>query len=328
MAREIKAAFFKEFGGPENIWVSIMELPELQEGEVLVRIKAAGVNPVDAVIREGYYKEMMPHSLPVISGWDLAGVVEKRGHAARRFNVGDEVYAYARRPVIKWGTYAEYIQIPESYLAKKPQNLSFEQAAGIPLAGLTAYQSLYEAGKLQENQSVLILGASGGVGSFAIQLAKAKGAEVIGVASEKNHSYMKDLGADHTLDYKSQHIGEATKELFPDGVDLIFDCTSGETLQQSLIALKPSGTLVSILNQGKDLDPGINFKYVFVEPNASQLDHLREIAEAGKLKVHVSKTYTLEEAAEAQKQIRTLHTTGKLVIIPPTGTKKPPATPG
>ncbi len=316
MAKEIKAANYKEFGGPEKVRVGILELPELKEGDVLVRIKAAGVNPVDAVISKGYYKDMMPHTFPVIPGWDVCGEVEDRGHAARRFNVGDEVYAYARRPEVKWGTFAEYIVIPESYLAEKPVNLSAEETAGIPLAGLTAYQCLYDAGKLQENQTVLILGASGGVGSFAIQLAKVTGAKVIGVASEKNHSYMKELGADYTIDYRNTDVGEATREIYPDGVDLILDCTSGETLQQSLQALKPSGKLVSILNQGEGLDPDIDFQFVFVEPNAQQLDHLRELAEAGKLEVHVSKTYSLNQAAEALEQIQSLHTTGKIVIVP------------
>ena len=316
MGKEMKAAIFNEFGGPEKVRVTITEVPELKEGEVLIRMRAAGVNPVDAVISKGYYKDMMPHSLPVIPGWDICGVVENRGHAARRFQVGDEVYAYARRPEIKWGSFAEYMVIPDSYLAKKPKNLSPEEAAGIPLAGLTAYQSLYEAGKLQENQTVLIIGASGGVGSFGIQLAKAVGAKVIGVASEKNHAYMEELGADHTIDYKNNHIGEATKKLYPEGVDLIFDCTSGESLQQSLMALKPSGKLVSILNQGKDLDPEIDFQFVFVEPNALQLDHLRELIEAGKLSVHVSQTYSLNDAAEALNQIQSLHTTGKIVVVP------------
>lgn len=316
MGKEMRAAIFEEFGGPEKVKATIMEVPELKEGEVLIRIKAAGVNPVDAIISKGVYKEMMPHLLPVIPGWDVCGVVEDRGHAARRFKVGEEVYAYARRPEVKWGTFAEYMVIPDSYLAKKPENLSPEEAAGIPLAGLTAYQSLYDAGRLQENQTVLILGASGGVGSFAIQLAKEKGAKVIGVASEKNHSFMKELGADYTIDYKNKHIGEATKEIFPEGVDLIFGCTSGESMQQSLMALKPSGKLVSILNQGEGLNPDIHFQFVFVEPNARQLEELRELAEAGKLKVHISKTYSLNDAAEALKQIESLHTTGKIVIVP------------
>lgn len=312
----MKAAYYDEFGGPKAVKSGNIELPELKEGEVLIKIQAAGVNPVDAVITNGYYKDMMPHSFPIIPGWDVAGVIEDRGHAARRFELGDEVFAYARRPEVKWGTFAEYIIIPDSYLARRPKNIPAEEAAAIPLAGLTAYQSLYKAGNLSEGQKLLILGSSGGVGSFAIQLAKAKGAEVIGVASSKNHEYMRSLGADHTIDYKDQDIGEAVKEIYPEGVDLIFDCTSGESLQQSLQCLKESGKLVSILNQGKDLDDKIDFEFVFVEPNAKQLGHLTQLVEDGKLKVEVNKTYSLDEAAEALEQIQTLHTTGKIVMVP------------
>ena len=312
----MRAAYYDEFGGPKGVKTGKLELPELKEGEVLIKIKAAGVNPVDAVITKGYYKDMMPHSFPVIPGWDVAGVIEDRGHAARRFDVGDEVYAYARRPEVKWGTFAEYLIIPDSYLAKRPQSISMEEAAAIPLAGLTAYQALYMAGNLAERQRLLILGSSGGVGSFAIQLAKAKGAEVIGVASKKNHDYMRSLGADHTIDYKDQDIGEAVKQIYPDGVDLIFDCTSGDSLQQSLKCLEDSGKLVSILNQGKDLDPKIDFEFVFVEPHAKQLEYFRQLVEAGKIRVEVKKIYPLEKAAEALEQIQSLHTTGKIVIVP------------
>ncbi|GAB2777324.1 NADP-dependent oxidoreductase [Salinimicrobium soli] len=312
----MKAAYYNEFGGPGSVKTGEIELRELKEGEVLIKIKAAGVNPVDAVITKGYYKDMMPHTFPIIPGWDVAGVIEQRGHAARRFEVGDEVYAYARRPEVKWGTFAEYIIIPDSYLAKRPQNISAEAAAAIPLAGLTAYQSLYVAGGLQEGQKLLILGSSGGVGSFGIQLAKAKGAEVIGVASSKNHEYMRSLGADHTIDYHDKDIGEAVKQIYPEGVDLIFDCTSGESLQQALKSLKNSGKLVSILNQGEDLDKKIDFEFVFVEPNTKQLEHLAKLVEDGKLKVEVSKTYSLDEAAKALEQIQSLHTTGKIVVKP------------
>jgi len=316
MSKTMKAAFYDTFGGPEKVRTGTMEIPEPKEGEVLIRIKAAGVNPVDAAVREGYLKDFLPQEFPTIPGWDVAGVVEERGFSARRFPIGAEVYAYARRPTVQWGTFAKYITIPESYLSLRPKNISWEAAAGIPLVGLTAYQSLFDAGNLQEGQTVLILGASGGVGSLGIQLAKVKGAKVIGVASKKNHSFMKELGADHTIDYKSSHVGEATKEICPDGVDLIFDCTSGETLQQSLQALKSSGKLVSILNHGEELDKSIDFKYVFVEPNSSQLDRLREIAETDRLRVHVSNTYTLDEAAEALKDIQSSHTKGKIVVVP------------
>jgi NADPH:quinone reductase-like Zn-dependent oxidoreductase len=226
------------------------------------------------------------------------------------------VYAYARRPTVQYGTFAEYLVIPESYLALRPQQVSWEEAAGIPLVGLTAYQSLFDAGNLQANQSVLILGASGGVGSLGIQLAKAKGATIIGVASRKNHEHMQALGADHTLDYNNDQIAKEVKGILPEGVDLIFDCASGETLQQSLPALKTGGKLVSILNHGENLPQNINFEYVFVEPNSSQLKQLRELADAGKLKVPVSKTYSLDETQEAFRQIETHHTTGKIIIKP------------
>jgi NADPH:quinone reductase-like Zn-dependent oxidoreductase len=312
----MKAAVYDAFGGPEKIQIRQLAIPAIQEGEVLLRVKAAGVNPVDYAVREGYLKDFLTHSFPIIPGWDVAGVVADRGYSARRFNIGDQVYAYARRPVVQYGTFAEYIVLPDSYLAKRPESISWEEAAGIPLVGLTAYQSLFDAGHLQEGQTVLILGASGGVGSLAIQLASIKGARVIGVASEKNLNYMKELGADATIDYRTKHLGETVKAVAPAGVDLIFDCASGDTLQQCLQALKPEGKLVSILNQGTNLDPAINFQYVFVEPNAAQLDQLREWVDAGLLKVPVSAVYSLEETAEALKQIQTTHTTGKIVIVP------------
>lgn len=316
MSKQTEAVLYEEFGDTDNLKKQTIELPQLGLGDVLVRVKAAGVNPVDASVLAGHLEGAMPHEFPIIPGWDLSGVVEERGFAARRFEVGDEVYAYARRPQVQWGTYAEHIVIPESYLSKKPEAIPHKEAGCIPLVGLTAYQSLYEAGNLQEGQTVLILGGSGGVGSIGIQLAKARQARVIAVASEKNHSYMEDLGADETIDYHDTDIGDAVREFESEGVDLIFDCASGESLQQSLSALKKDGKLVSILNQGEDLDSDIDFEYVFVEPNARQLDHLRELVEAGEIRVLVSNTFSLDEASEALEQIQTHHTTGKLVILP------------
>lgn len=316
MAKEMKAAYYESFGDTNNIKTGTLAIPDLKEGEVLVRIKAAGVNPVDTAVLKGNLKDGLPHTFPIIPGWDMAGVIEDRGFSARRFNVGNEVYAYARRPVVHYGTFAEYIVIPESYLALRPQAVSWEAAGGIPLVGLTAYQSLYVAGNLQQGQTVLILGASGGVGSMGIQLAKAKGARVIGVASQQNHAYMKELGADDTINYKDNDIGKAVKEIVPEGVDVVFDCARGSGLQQSLATLKPDSRVVSITNRGRDLPKDIHFQYVFVEPDSSQLDHIRQIAEAGQLKVPVSKTYSIEETADALQQIATLHTTGKIVIVP------------
>ena len=312
MPEKVKASYIDEFGTVEDLNVGTVELPEPEEGEVLVRIKAAGVNPVDAAVVQGYMEGRLPHGFPLIPGWDLSGVVEKRGFSARRFEEGEEVYAYARRTEVQWGTFAEYTVIPESYLSKKPKNISHEKAGAIPLVGLTAYQSLFDAGNLQEDQTILILGASGGVGSFAIQLAKEKGANVIGIASEKNHEYMKELGADETMTYED--IAEAVLKVVPNGVDLIFDCSRGDALQKSLRALKEGGKLVSITKSNPDIDSNIEFEYVFVEPNSKQLDHLRELVEGGEIDVHVSKTYPLEEATKALNQIQTLHTKGKIVI--------------
>ncbi len=316
MSQPMKAAFVEETGSIDSLKTDTLECPDVGEGEVLVRIEAAGVNPVDAGIVQGYLEGGLPHKFPLVPGWDLSGVVEKRGFGARRFNVGDEVYAYARRPVVQWGTFAEYTVIPESYLSSKPENLTHGEAGSVPLVGLTAYQSLFDAGDLESGQTVLILGASGGVGTLGIQLAKIKGAKVIGVASENNHDYMEQLGADETIDYYDTDIGEEVRETEPDGVDLVFDCAGGETLQQSLPVLKQDGKLVSIRNRGENLDSDIDFEYVFVEPNSSELDHLREWIESDKIEVPISKTYPLEETAEALEQIQSLHTTGKIVIIP------------
>jgi NADPH:quinone reductase-like Zn-dependent oxidoreductase len=316
MAKQMRAVYYEQFGGADVIKIGQLDLPEVKEGEVMVKIKAAAINPVDATVRKGHLKAFLPYQFPIIPGWDVAGIIEERGFSARRFNVGDEVYAYARRPKVHLGTFAEYIVLPESYLALRPKNLSLEEVSGIPLVGLTAYQCLLVAGNLQKGQTVLILGASGGVGSIGLQLAKAKGAQVIGVASEKNHEYMKSLGADETINYKGVNVGEAVKKIVPEGVDLIFDCASGESLHQSLSALKTTGKLVSILNRGEGLDKNINFQYVFVEPNATQLAHLCQLAEEGKLHVHISQQFNLENAAEAFKQIETHHTTGKIIIVP------------
>lgn len=316
MARQMRAAVYNGFGSADTIQIGSVDIPELKEGEVLVKVKAAAVNPVDAAVREGHLQSFIPVSFPAIPGWDVAGIVEERGYSARRFEAGDEVYAYARRPVVQFGTFAEYIVIPESYLALKPKTLSFQEAAAIPLVGLTVFQGLIDLGRLQPGQIVLLLGASGGIGTMAIQLAKEKGARVIGVAGGKNHAYMRELGADFTLDYHETDITAEVKKIVPEGVDLIFDAASGETLQKSLGALKPGGKLVSILNRGEGLPANINFQYLFVEPNSTELAALAQLADEGRLKMHVSATFPLEQTKEAMKQIETHHTRGKIVIVP------------
>jgi NADPH:quinone reductase-like Zn-dependent oxidoreductase len=308
----MKAAILEAF--EKELVIKSVKKPEVAEGKVLVKIKASGVNPVDQKLSLGYMKDAMPHEFPIILGWDMAGVVEECGHGASRFRKGEEVYAYARRPVLKEGTFAEYVSIPESYLSKKPINISFEEAAAIPLAGLTAYQSIFDFGKLKMDETVLIMGASGGVGTFAVQLAKYKGAKVIAVASKKNHEYLKSLGADHCIDYKEGNIPEKVKAIEKDGVPLVFDAVGGDATEIGAKCLQSKGRLVSVASQGDELAKDVNFKFVFVQPNSRELDHIREMVEAETLKVPIQKVYSLDQINEAFQQIAGGHTTGKIVV--------------
>ena len=313
----MKAIVINKFGGREALQYTDVPVPEPGEGEVLVRVKAAGVNPVDWKIRGGYLKDFYPYKFPIILGWDLAGIVEKAGYSARRFKPGDEVYAYCRRPVIQQGTYAEYVAAPESYLAARPTTVSFAESASIPLAALTAYQSVYDAVKLKAGESILILAASGGVGSFAVQLAKIAGAQVIALASSKNHTYLKDLGADATLDYASGDFRDAVKSVAPQGVDIVFDCFGAEALAKGYDCVKRGGRAVSILvreNKEAAAKAGASHHYVFVEPNVPELDHIRSLVEAGKLKVRLSATFPLAETARAHEAMETGHTRGKIAL--------------
>jgi len=312
----MKAAYFEEFGELNNIKYGNIDKPKPREGEVLIKVDAAGINPVDAAVAKGMLNEVIPAKFPSIPGWDVAGTIEKRGHSARRFLAGDKVYAYARRPEIQYGTFAEYIAIPESYISKQPEKLSAEQAGGVPLVGLTAYQALFDAGKLNKGETVLILGASGGVGSMAIQLAKWKGAQVIAVAGSSNQKYMQKLGADETIDYSKGDVGEAVRKAEPNGVDMIFHCSRGDSLKQSVNTLKKDGRLISITNSNPQRRDDVYFEYVFVEPNAVQLEHLAQLADEGHISVHVSKIYDLDDTSEALREIEKLHTRGKIIITP------------
>jgi len=318
MSNTMNAAYLEQYGDFDKIKTGEQNKPEAGEGEVLVRVKAAGVNPVDAAVVGGNLKDAIPGEFPLIPGWDMAGVVEETGHSVSRFSAGDEVYAYARRPKIQHGTFAEYISLPESYLAERPLNISMEEAGGIPLVGLTAYQSIFDFGELKEGQTLLVLGASGGVGTLAIQLAKSVGANVIGVASEANHEYMKSLGADQTIDYQDTHVGEAVKEAQPDGVDVIFHCSRGDSFAQVMETdvLKDGGKVVSITNSKPDISDDIDFKYVFVEPNAEQLEHIAVLADSGEISLPVTETFTLYETGDVLKKVQSLHTRGKLIITP------------
>jgi NADPH:quinone reductase-like Zn-dependent oxidoreductase len=313
----MKAIIINEFGGPEKLVVADVPKPEPNEGEVLVRIKAAGVNPVDYKIRFGLYRGRMPYEFPIIPGWDVAGIVEKNGFGASRFEPGEEVFAYARRKLLKNGTYAEYICLPESFLAYKPKSLTFEEAAVVPLSSLTAFQSLLVKGKLMNNERILILGATGGVGSYAIQIAKAIGASVVAVASKKNVAYAVSLGADDFIDYTAGNVLTEIEQRFPDKFDLVFDCVGKETLTEAYQYVKHGGRLVSILvqvNQELADKYKVLFHYVFVEPVVKHLNKIAQWIGEGKIKVHIEHKFKLEEAAKAHEIIETGHTKGKIVL--------------
>jgi len=318
MAQQTKAAYYTEFGGIDKIQIGPLDLPELGPTDVQLVVKAAGVNPVDAVVREGKFAQVVPSAFPTVPGWDVCGIVEKCGSQATRLAVGDEVYGYVRQPVAQHGTFAERLIVPENLLARSPEKLSWVEAGGLPLAGLTAYQSVVKAGQLKGGETVLILGASGGVGGSAIQLAKNLGATVVAVASADSAAHMKELGADFAIDYQAGPVADAVKQVAPGGIDLLFDAASGDTLTQSLATLKPNGRLISVLNDGKNLQlpAGVHFEHVMAQPSVPDLDHLRELADTGQLTVPIAATFSLDETKKAFEQIETHHTTGKVVIVP------------
>ncbi len=313
----MKAVILNEFGGRDVLKVADVPKPEPGPGEVRIEVVAAGVNPVDWKIREGYLKDRLPNQFPIILGWDVAGRIDAVGTDVSAWQVGDEVYSYVRKPVIQHGAYAEYVTFDAAHIARKPESFSFEEAASVPLAALTAYQSLFDAGNLQPGERVLIHAAAGGVGGFAVQLARVTGAMVWGTASEANHVYLNELGADHVVDYHAVGVWDQLKESVPDGMDLIYDCIGGDTFDQSIPLLSTQGRIVSILEPDRCqslMEQGTAAFYVFVEPNGEQLAKLTALADSGSIKTHLAAVLPLEDAARAHELIESLHTRGKIVL--------------
>jgi NADPH2:quinone reductase len=313
----MNAIAINEFGGRDKLRLMDLPDPEPGEDEVLIQVRAAGVNPADWKIREGMLRNMLPHEFPVIPGWDAAGVIVENGKNANRLSEGDEVFAYCRKPVVKDGTYAERIAVSEDNVALKPESMSFEEAATVPLAALTAYQALFGSGLLKAHETVLIHAAAGGVGTFAVQLAKACGARVLGTASETRHRYLLELGADVHLDYTSTDYRKTTRAVCPDGVDMVLDCVGGETLQGSVDIIKSDGRVISITDPVGVVElakKGVNAGFVFVQPIREELERLAELIDADQLRTHISASFQLEEAAKAHELSESGHTCGKIVL--------------
>ena len=265
--KTMKAVCIYAFGGPEVLVYEDAPRPRPGKGEILVRVHAAGINPVDWKIREGHLEEMLHHTLPLVLGWDVSGVVEALGSGAGRFRVGDEVFS--KPDIARDGAYAEFIVIKESEVALKPKSLDYVHAAALPLAGLTAWQTLFDAGGLSSGQRVLIHGAAGGVGSLAVQLAKWKGAQVIGTASAHNHEFLRKLGVDQVIDYDTERFEDVIQP-----VDVVLDTRGGEIQERSWKVLKRDGILVSIASPPSAevaKTRGMRQAFVFTQPNAPQL---------------------------------------------------------
>lgn len=305
----MKAITYRRYGGPDVLEYGEVDEPKVGPDSVLVKVVAAAVNPVDWKARQGHLDPVLDAVFPVIPGWDVAGVVERPGAAVTEFAAGDEVIGYVREDFLSRGTFAEYVAAPVRTLARKPRNLSFTQAAGIPLAGLTAYQTLVKALKVTEGDTVLVHAAAGGVGSMAVQLARHLGARVIGTASERNHAYLRSLGAEPVT--YGDGLGERVRALAPDGVDAVFDTVGGDALTESVPLLAAGGRLASITDQAVLTHGG---RYVFVRPDPDDLQDLTDIAERGALGVEVSATFPLEKAADAQRLNEEGHTRGKIVV--------------
>lgn len=303
----MKAVRIHSYNGPGVLVYEDVPRPRPDTGEVRIRIHAAGVNPVDWKIREGHLRDMLQHKLPLILGWDLSGVVESVGEGVTRFKVNDEVFS--RPDISRDGAYAEYITVRESEVAIKPKSIDHVHAAAIPLAALTAWQVLFDAAKLLPGQRVLIHAAAGGVGTYAVQLAKWKGAYVIGTASARNHEYLYRLGADAVIDYSKVRFEDEVRN-----VDVVFDTMGGDIQDRSWKVLKRGGILVSVLNPPLSAPEGIRQAFVFVQPNSVQLAEIAKLVDSGRIEPFVETVLPLSDARRAHELSMNGHTRGKIVL--------------
>lgn len=304
----MKAITLQHYGQPEDLKLVEHPDPKVAPGEVLIRVQAAGVNPVDWKLGAGYLDPLMETHFPLIPGWDVSGVVERVGPDVAEFVPGDEVYGYVRKDSVQLGAYAELVSAHVRMLARKPASLTWEQAAGVPLAGLTAYQSIKRVG-VREGETVLVHAAAGGVGMFGAQIAAALGARVIGTASERNHDFVRQLGAE-PVSY-GEGLADRIRELAPDGVDAALDFVGGDAVDVSQEVLKQRDRVMSIADQDA-LAKGAHL--LWVRPDPADLTALAELADAGRLAVHVERVLPLAEAAEAWRISREGRVRGKLVL--------------
>lgn len=306
----MKAIRIHKYGNADELIYEDAPMPTVEANDVLIKVVAASVNPVDWKIREGHLKEMVSYSMPVILGLDVSGVIESVGKDVTKFKVSDSVFS---RPDVKRnGTYAEFVAVNEAEVAFKPKTISHIEAASLPLAGITAWTALFTTAQLSANQKVLIHGGSGGVGSLAIQLAKSRGAYVISTTSTKNLALIESLGADEVIDYKNQQFEQIVKD-----ADVVFDTIGGEVQEFSWSVLKPEGILVSIVSPPSEelaAKHKVRSAFIFIGPNAEILMQIAELVDEGKVHPIVGAEFALADIKQAHKLSETGHSVGKTVL--------------
>jgi len=306
----MKAIRIHEFGGPEVLSIDEIPVPVPTKDEVLIKVHATSVNPVDWKIREGLRKTKFPSNLPLTLGWDVSGVIEEVGEKVGGFRKGDEVYG--RPDPTKNGAYAEYIVVKANQISIKPTTIGHTEAAAVPLAGLTAWQGLFDFGLLKEGQKVLIHAAAGGVGTYAVQFAKCKGAYVIGTASDQNIDFLKRLGADEVIDYNMESFETVVKDM-----DLVLDTLGGETQLKSLEVLKPGGRVITTLAPEYTTEAKAKKLHLvgfMAQSIPAQLTEIAKLIDSGKVKPVIEQVLTLEDAKKAHMQSEQGHTRGKIVL--------------
>ncbi|NTE04350.1 NADP-dependent oxidoreductase [Agrobacterium tumefaciens] len=306
----MKAIRIHEFGGPEVLSIDEIQIPQPEKDEVLIRVHATSVNPVDWKIRAGLRKEKFPSKLPLTLGWDVSGVIEATGEKVSDFKKGDEVYG--RPDPTKNGAYAEYIVVKANLLSIKPISIGHTEAAAVPLAGLTAWQGLFDHGLLKEGQKVLIHAAAGGVGTYAVQFAKSKGAYVIGTASDQNIEFLKKLGADEVIDYHMENFETKLND-----IDLVLDMIGGDTQLKSIDVLKPGGRLITTLapefvNEAKAKN--VHLSSYVAQSIPAQLAEIAQLIDAGKVKPIIDQVLPFTDAKKAHISSEQGHTRGKIVL--------------
>jgi NADPH:quinone reductase-like Zn-dependent oxidoreductase len=309
-AATMKAIVAQEYGGPEVLKLEDVPVPTPKEDEMLIKVFAAGVNSFDGVLRSGKYAKANGTQLPWHPGYDIAGIVEKVGSKVTKFKVGAAIYAFI--PILRGGGYAEYALAKQEHAALKPATISFVEAAGAPSVALTAWQAIVDKANVQSGQTVLIHGASGGVGLFAIPIAKILGATVLATASTANQDFLKQLGADVAIDYKTQKFEDIAKD-----VDVVIDGVGGETLARSYPIVKKGGIVVTLtgdINQAHLDKYGIRGTSLVVENNGYELAQIGKLIDEKKVKVIVSETFPLADASKAEAKADMGHARGKIVL--------------